>query len=38
VAKACELLGFSPEVELEDGLRRTYEWYAGELRREEVPT
>ncbi len=38
VAKARELLGFSPEVELEEGLRRTYEWYATELRREEVPT
>lgn len=38
VTKARELLGFAPEVELDEGLRRTYEWYAAELRREEVPT
>lgn len=38
VARARELLGFTPRVSLEEGLRRTYEWYAAELAREEVPT
>jgi len=27
IGKARKLLGFSPRVELEDGLGRTIEWY-----------
>jgi nucleoside-diphosphate-sugar epimerase len=27
VAKAQALLGYAPRVDLEEGLRRTFEWY-----------
>ncbi len=33
ISKAKELLGYSPEVLIEDGLRKTFEWYKGELLR-----
>lgn len=33
ISKAKELLGYSPEVSIEDGLRKTFEWYKGELLR-----
>jgi dTDP-glucose 4,6-dehydratase/UDP-glucose 4-epimerase len=32
VTKAEDVLGLDPKVGLEEGLRRTYEWYATELR------
>jgi nucleoside-diphosphate-sugar epimerase len=37
VSRLQKLLGFSARVTLEDGLRRTYEWYAEALQKEEVP-
>lgn len=33
ISRAQELLGFRPQVTLEDGLSRTYDWYAAELGR-----
>ena len=36
VERAREVLGFRPQVRLEDGLRATHRWYAEELAREEV--
>ena len=27
ISKAKEILGFSPSVELKDGVRRVYEWF-----------
>lgn len=33
ISRARELLGFRPQVTLEDGLSRTYDWYAAELGR-----
>ena len=27
ISKARELLGYEPQVGLDDGLRKTYEWY-----------
>jgi nucleoside-diphosphate-sugar epimerase len=32
IARARELLGFEPRVTLEEGLRRTYDWYVAALR------
>jgi nucleoside-diphosphate-sugar epimerase len=32
ISRAGEVLGFEPQVTLEEGLRRTYEWYAAALR------
>lgn len=32
IARARDILGFEPHVTLEDGLRRTYDWYAAALR------
>ena len=32
VSRAEHALGLSPEITLEEGLRRTYDWYAGQLR------
>jgi dTDP-glucose 4,6-dehydratase/UDP-glucose 4-epimerase len=32
ITRAREVLGFEPRVTLEDGLRRTYDWYAAALR------
>jgi UDP-glucose 4-epimerase len=34
IAKAQELLGYSPKVDLEEGLRRTADWYWQEIQRE----
>jgi nucleoside-diphosphate-sugar epimerase len=34
VSRARAVLGFQPRVGLEEGLARTYRWYADELRRE----
>lgn len=34
IALAQELLGFNPKVQLEEGLRRTHDWYASAIRKE----
>jgi dTDP-glucose 4,6-dehydratase len=31
IGRARELLGWEPEVELRDGLERTYQWYLGQI-------
>jgi UDP-glucose 4-epimerase len=31
-SKARELLGWQPQVGLEDGLRKTIEWYTGKFK------
>jgi nucleoside-diphosphate-sugar epimerase len=36
IARARQLLGYSPGVSLPEGLKRTYAWYAEELRRQPV--
>jgi nucleoside-diphosphate-sugar epimerase len=36
VERARELLGFRPQVPLEEGLRETHRWYAEQLAREEI--
>ena len=33
IAKAKRILGWEPQVELEEGLRRTIPWFREELRR-----
>lgn len=38
VDRARALIGFEPQVSLEDGLRVTYDWYARELRSGAVPS
>lgn len=35
VSRVADRLGFVPKVTFEDGLRRTYEWYAAELREDD---
>jgi UDP-glucuronate decarboxylase len=37
IHKAKEILGFSPKVELEEGLLRTIEWYRQKMAREQTP-
>lgn len=37
IDKARELLDFRPEVDLEDGLRRTIDWYRAQQQRGELP-
>jgi nucleoside-diphosphate-sugar epimerase len=32
IGKACEALGYEPQVSLKEGLRRTVEWYKGQER------
>ena len=36
ISRARDVLGFEPEVSLESGLRRTYDWYEAALRRDAV--
>jgi nucleoside-diphosphate-sugar epimerase len=38
ISLARTLLGFEPVVDLEEGLRTTYDWYAEEIRRHGVPS
>lgn len=37
IHKAREVLGFEPQVELEDGLLRTIEWYRAKMRLQQKP-
>lgn len=38
IAKAQQLLGYDPKVDLEEGIRRTAEWYGQQIRHERTTT